>query len=88
LTDLESPPYTYDVSPIGEKLKAQAMKLPEEERAELACFLIESLDAGADEGVDEAWAVEIRRRAKEMKSGEVQGRPAEEVLRDLRKLTE
>ncbi|HET6427622.1 MAG TPA: addiction module protein [Phycisphaerae bacterium] len=73
------------MTPIGEKLKAQALELPEEDRAELAHVLIESLDGGADEGVEEAWDAELRRRLEEIESGKVQGRRAEDVLGDFRK---
>jgi hypothetical protein len=45
----------------------QALKLPEEDRAEIATRLIASLDADSHENrddVEEAWAAEIERRSK------------------------
>ena len=47
----------------------QALELKEEERAELASLLIESLDEPAEGGVEAAWAVEIERRMADLDSG-------------------
>jgi len=44
------------------RLLEEAMHLPAEERAALAGALIESLDTQVDEGAEQAWAEEIRRR--------------------------
>ena len=52
---------TYMVTSATDILK-QALELKEEERAELAGLLIESLDEPAEEGVEAAWALEIERR--------------------------
>ncbi len=46
----------------SQQILQTALALPESERAELAVSLIRSLDTEIDEGVDEAWAAEIRRR--------------------------
>ena len=43
-------------------LLEQALSLPQEDRAEIAARLLESLDDGDREGVDAAWAQEIDRR--------------------------
>jgi putative addiction module component (TIGR02574 family) len=53
------------------ELYAQAMKLSADDRAELAALLLESLDDGADEDVDEAWREAIERRMQEMDNGTV-----------------
>jgi putative addiction module component (TIGR02574 family) len=66
-----------------EQLKSQAGSLTKPERAELAYFLLSSLDA-AEEGADEAWRVEIARRVAGIRSGQARGRPADEVLAELR----
>jgi len=48
--------------------------------------LIESLDEGlAEEGVEEAWAEEIKGRVEEIRSGKVKMIPGEQVLRELAK---
>jgi hypothetical protein len=51
----------------------KAADLPEEDRATLAGLLIESLDTEIDEGVEEAWQVEVQRRLSELDSGSVKG---------------
>ena len=66
-----------------EQLKSQAGSLTRPERAELAHFLLTSLDA-EEEGVDEAWRVEISRRVADIRSGRAKGRPVDEVLAELR----
>jgi putative addiction module component (TIGR02574 family) len=58
------------------------MRLAPEERATLMRLLIESLDAESEEGVEDAWRVEIERRMAELDSGSVQTIPWEEVKGD------
>lgn len=53
------------------QLLDQALELPEEERATLAGWLIDSLEAEAPEGVEAAWRQEIEQRVTELDSGEV-----------------
>lgn len=67
------------------ELKEKASQLSETERAELALSLIESLDGPADPGVEEAWRVEIERRADEIERGEVELVPGDEVIARLRR---
>lgn len=57
----------------------EAMRLDPQERATLLRLLIEALDAETDEGVEEAWRVEIDRRVAELDSGSVEAIPWEEV---------
>ncbi|HKW62871.1 MAG TPA: addiction module protein [Candidatus Acidoferrum sp.] len=51
------------------KLLQTALTLSEEERAELASSLIDSLDATVEEGVEDAWDREIARRIADLDSG-------------------
>jgi putative addiction module component (TIGR02574 family) len=67
------------------ELKKKASQLPEEERAELALSLIESLDGPADSDVEEAWQQEIERRVRQFERGEVELIPAEEVFARARR---
>lgn len=67
-----------------EKLKVELDKLPLEQRAELAQYLIRSLDEEEDEEAEQAWAAELDRRAAQIKNGEVKGKPAEQVFSELR----
>jgi putative addiction module component (TIGR02574 family) len=61
------------------ELYEEAMRLDPEERAPLMRLLIESLDAESDQGVEDAWRIEIERRMAELDSGAVQTVPWEEV---------
>jgi len=54
-----------------EQLYEQASQLPEEDRAELAGRLLDSIEDPPDEGVEEAWAAEIERRMAEYRTGRV-----------------
>ncbi len=69
----------------AEKLKAQLSKLSTQERAELADFLIHSLDEGLDADAEAAWDAELARRLEEIKSGNAVGKPADHVFGELRK---
>jgi putative addiction module component (TIGR02574 family) len=68
----------------AEQLKAALIALTPEDRAELARFLVQSLDEEDEQGVEAAWDEELKRRAVEIESGRVVGEPAENVLRELR----
>lgn len=71
----------------------KAMALSIDERGLLIDRLVESLDdALSKEGVDEAWADEIKRRVDEIRTGKVKMIPGEEMqqwlserLRDAKK---
>jgi putative addiction module component (TIGR02574 family) len=52
-----------------EKLRSEALRLPETERAELAHELVKSLDAPADADAAEAWEKELLRRLAEVDAG-------------------
>lgn len=59
----------------------EALRLPEGDRADLAAKLIDSLDPTADEGVDFAWAAEIKQRVQDLETGQVKGIPWPEARR-------
>jgi putative addiction module component (TIGR02574 family) len=61
------------------ELLQKALSLSEEERAELAGSLIESLDAAADEAAEAAWNEEIGRRIEDLDAGKAKTIPWEEV---------
>jgi putative addiction module component (TIGR02574 family) len=52
-----------------EKLRAEALTLEDDQRAELARDLIQSLDAPADNDAADAWDAEISRRLAEIDAG-------------------
>ncbi|MBI3485122.1 MAG: addiction module protein [Acidobacteria bacterium] len=71
---------TREVSEVLEK----ALALSTQDRGLVIDRLIASLDEGpAEEGVEEAWADEIKRRVDEIRSGKVKMIPGEEVRRRL-----
>lgn len=66
------------------ELKSELEALPVGERAELAHFLIGSLDEREDADSEAAWDAELTRRVDEIKGGNVVGKPAEQVFAELR----
>jgi putative addiction module component (TIGR02574 family) len=62
-----------------QELLQTALKLSENERADLAASLIESLDQPFDADAREAWAEEIHRRLDELDSGAVKPIPWDEA---------
>ncbi len=66
-----------------DSLKAKVAKLSVPERAELAHYLLGSLEA-EEQATEEAWRTELERRLAEIKSGKVSGKPVEEVITRLR----
>ena len=74
------PQMTPQVSEVLEK----ALALSTQDRGLIIDRLIESLDnEPAEEGVEEAWSEEIKRRVEEIESGKVEMIPGEQVLSEL-----
>jgi putative addiction module component (TIGR02574 family) len=69
----------------AEKLKAQLSQLSMQERAELAHFLIHSLDEDVDADAEAAWDAELARRMGEIRNGTAVGELADIVFAELRK---
>lgn len=67
-----------------QEMEKKAINLSPEERAELAHKLIASLEDTEDREVETAWDAEIERRVKEIKNGKAKGRPAEDILAEIR----
>jgi len=62
----------------------KALALSAEERGLLIDRLVESLDdEPAEEGVEAAWAEEIKRRVDDIRLGRVKTIPSEQVFREL-----
>jgi len=68
-----------------EELQAKAKKLDTEERAQLACFLLETLDTVDSNDVSHAWDIEIAARWAEIERGDVELISASKVFADLRR---
>ncbi len=65
------------------ELLQKALTLSEEERAELAASLIDSLDTTVDAEAESAWNREIARRIENLDSGKAKTVPWEEVQRRI-----
>lgn len=64
-------------------LKSHLVALPTEDRAELAQFLIETLEPASERDTEAAWEAELTRRVEEIRSGRVVGKLAEEVFAEV-----
>jgi putative addiction module component (TIGR02574 family) len=71
------------MSTQAEQVLGDAMKLTEADRADLAARLLESLDPEVDQGVEEAWRVEIERRLDALEKGQVKAVPWAEARRHI-----
>jgi putative addiction module component (TIGR02574 family) len=69
------------MTPLASQVYEAAMALPEEERAELASRLLDSLPRDTPSQLHSAWGDELRRRLAQVDSGEVTPLSWEEVKR-------
>lgn len=67
-----------------EEIEAEALKLDPTSRARLAEKLLESLEHLSEEENARIWAEEAKRRDEAWDKDPAEGRPAEDVHRDLR----
>ncbi|MDD4911165.1 MAG: addiction module protein [Sideroxydans sp.] len=67
------------------EIQTQAKQLGVEERAQLASFLLETLEPTDSGDVTQAWEIEIKARWAEIERGEVKLIPATEVFADIRR---
>ena len=72
------------MSPKLEELKATLSGLPVPERAELAHYLLHTLEP-VEEGAAAEWLALAERRLADIRAGRVVGIPAEEVLESMRR---
>lgn len=70
------------MKPIVEDVVRQALKLDEHDRAEVAAWLLDSLEQ-ADPETEGVWLADLERRAAELESGVVQGVPWEDLRERL-----
>lgn len=59
------------MSLTAERIIEDVLSLPEDQRAELAVRLLQSLDREIDPDAEEAWATEIERRCAAVDAGEI-----------------
>lgn len=69
----------------ADQLAEAALQLPLDLRAQLADKLVESLELAEPSDIQRIWITEAFRRRDEVRSGEVEARPAEEVLAEVRR---
>jgi putative addiction module component (TIGR02574 family) len=67
----------------AERLLAEALRLSEEDRGDLAEELLDSLGPDPFEGDEAVWEEELRRRLEEVNSGKAEMIPWSEVRRHL-----
>ena len=65
-----------------QELEAQVLRLARHERARLAQKLIASLEE--DDEIEQAWTEEAERRAEELRAGDVDALPADQVFAEAR----
>ncbi len=69
-----------------DQITEEAMKLPADSKALLADKLVESLESEELDEIQRLWSAEAIRRRDEVRSGQVQPIPGEEVLEEVRRL--
>ena len=69
-----------------DQIAEEAMQLPATSRALLADKLVESLESEDLDEIQKLWSTEAIRRRDEIRSGQVQPVPGEEVLEEVRRL--
>lgn len=73
------------MSEQSRKIEKQAQELSAKQRARLAMALIESLDSGEDEDVEDLWLDEAERRLEDYRTGRIEALPANEVFERIEK---
>ncbi|MCF2151229.1 addiction module protein [Desmonostoc muscorum LEGE 12446] len=72
------------MSETAQKLKLELSQLSAKERAEIAYFLIHSLDEGIDDNLEAAWDTELTQRLEDINCKTTIGEPSSQVFSELR----
>jgi putative addiction module component (TIGR02574 family) len=72
------------MSETAEKLKLELSQLSAKERAEIAYFLIHSLDDGIDDNLETAWDTELTQRLEDINRKTAIGESSSQVFYELR----
>jgi len=67
-----------------DELKEQCAGLDSRQRADLAYFLLHTLEEADEEGVAEAWRAETRRRMADIRAGREVGKSADQLFAETR----
>lgn len=70
------------------ELENEVLKQAPPDRARLAEVLLRSLDDLSEQEIETLWFDEAERRERAWDAGEVEGIPVEQVMRELRAITE
>ena len=70
----------------NETVKKQALELSEEERAELAHLLIDSLNPEAEYKSEKTWSKELKKRIEQFEQGASSSKPWSEVKKNAQAL--
>lgn len=70
----------------SETIKKQALELSEEERAELAHLLIDSLNPDTEYDSEKAWSKELKKRIDQYEQGASSTKPWSEVKKNAQAL--
>jgi putative addiction module component (TIGR02574 family) len=73
-----------EMTETAEKLKIELSRLSIQERADVAYFLIHSLDEDIDYNVESAWDVELTRRLQEIHNGTASSELSSKVFSQLK----
>ena len=76
---LELSSYTVHMTQRSLELLQQALSLTEEERADLAASILNTLDASPDPDAESLWQEEVSRRVSDLDSGKAKTTPWQEV---------
>jgi putative addiction module component (TIGR02574 family) len=69
----------------AERLKSELAQLSTQERAELAYYLLHSLDETVETEAEAAWDAELAERMAGIENGKATGEPADKVFIELRR---
>jgi len=72
------------MSETAEKLKLELSQLSAKERAEIAYFLIHSLNGDIDDNLEIAWDKELTQRLDDINRKAAKGEPSSQVFSELR----
>lgn len=68
---------------LGQKLLEDALDLPTNKRMQLIDKLLQNTNIPPQSDIDQAWAMEVERRDKEVQNGSVELIPGEEVVKKV-----
>jgi len=68
---------------VTDRVMDEVLSLPADQRMNLADRILESLNDPTDPKIDDLWAIEAERRVEQIKNGEVELVPGEQVFAEI-----